>query len=41
MPAPPPFLNLIIVPIIQNKDSVAVKYKEKKAEQLVLEAVVV
>lgn len=37
----PPFPNLIIVLIIQNKDSVAVKYKEKKDEQLVLEAVMV
>lgn len=38
---PPPFPNLIIVLIIQNKDSVAVKYKEEKDEQLVLEAVMV
>lgn len=38
----PPSWNLIIVLIIQNKESVAVKDRRKKEdEQLVLEAVMV
>lgn len=42
MPPLPPSWNLIIVLIIQNKESVAVKDRRKKEdEQLVLEAVMV